>query len=198
MRAAACTKAAGWSRPSLWPLQLHSSQLLPCQAKRQQELCSSSKATATPLTMGCFHSVCLFFLTLPCTCNVPLPKPSSDLPFEELVRARLLPQAAYLSPVNIFQKDKMKRRKEQWQHAACGLWLSSRKAVLPPKPSGLGYGVAQIKKMTLGVIGNLEKGSSMKSRKEHRLWKSYTPGSDSIYETQRRWLKSLSLTFFIY
>lgn len=48
------------------------------------------------------------------------------------------------------------------QHAVCGPWLSSRKAALPPKPSGLGYGVAEIKQMTLGVIGSSEVGGSVR------------------------------------
>lgn len=48
------------------------------------------------------------------------------------------------------------------QPAVCGPWLSSRKAELLLKPSGLGYGVAEIKKMTLGVIGSLEMEGSVR------------------------------------
>lgn len=59
----------------------------------------------------------------------------------------------------------MMGEKPPGQPAVHGPWLSSRKAALLPTPSGLGYGVAEIKKMTLGVIGSLEMGSSM------RLWK---------------------------
>lgn len=52
--------------------------------------------------------------------------------------------------------------KLQGQHAVCGPWLSSRKAALLPKPSGLGYGAAEMKKMTLSVIGSVEMRGSLR------------------------------------
>lgn len=56
----------------------------------------------------------------------------------------------------------MTGEKAPGQHAVCGPWLSSRKAALLLEPSGLGYGVAEIKKMTLDVIGSVEMGGSMR------------------------------------
>ena len=56
----------------------------------------------------------------------------------------------------------MMGEKPPGQPAVCGPWLSSRKAALQLKPSGLGYGVAEIKKMTLGVIGSLEMEGSIR------------------------------------
>lgn len=79
--------------------------------------------------------------------------------------------------VSQFQKGDLKWRKEnssndgrETSKTTCcyGPWLSSRKAALLPKPSVLGYSVAEIKKMTLGVIGSLEMTGSVKLIE---LWK---------------------------
>lgn len=48
------------------------------------------------------------------------------------------------------------------QYAICGPWLSSRKAALLPKPSGLGYSVTEMKKMTLDIIGSSEMGDGLR------------------------------------
>ena len=83
------------------------------------------------------------------------------------------------------------------QPAVCGPWLSSRKAALLPKPSGLGYAVAEIKKMTLGIIGSLEMGGSMKlwGEKKKNSLEGHTDLNllFSTFVAQRKLLKNLSL-----
>ena len=66
------------------------------------------------------------------------------------------------------------------RHAVCGPWLSSRKAARLLQPSGLGYGAAEIKKMTLGLIGSLGGSMRLYSKKKKKKTRKRIEGHTDL------------------